>query len=233
MGTGWSIKKNENITSFTWVSISGSTTTCYTGAKVTVFMYHYIREHDPHDDSIVRDLSVVPAEFEKHMDFFEKLATQNRITLMQGTEFFNSLKNNCYPSKNIALFTADDGWSDSFESLFPIASKYHIPFFLGIIASKIDAKGFVSWNNILEIIQNPLFTISSHSVHHLDQDRLSQEAEKTEICESKKTLENLTHKIIESYIFPSGRMSSNSTTILKQCDYILLGQHHMDITTDH
>lgn len=216
-----SITKNNGINSFIWVDNKIKSINCYSGARVTVLMYHYIREHDPLDDTIVRDLSVIPAEFEKHMDFIEKLAIQKRITLMQGSEFFMALKNNCYPSKNIVLLSSDDGWGDTFDSLFPIASKYHIPFFLGIISSKIDVKGFVSWEHILEIIKNPLFTISSHSIHHLDQDKLSPEAEKTEICESKKTLENLTHQPINSYIFPSGRMSSSSSNILKECWYTI------------
>lgn len=140
---------------------------------------------------------------------------------MNGDDFLKALDKNCFPSKNIWIFTSDDGWSDTYTDLFPIAHEYRVPFFLGIIGNRIDAAGFVTKKQIQEISKNPLFTITSHSMTHGEQNWMDRETETYEICESKNILEQILQKNILTYMYPEGRMSKNSQEISQKCGYQL------------
>ena len=185
-------------------------------------MYHYIRDDDPRDTKITHDLSIPPSVFDGQMNVIEKLAQSGSITLMKGDDFMNTLKNGCYPSEHIWIFTDDDGWSDSYSELMPIAANHGIPFFFGVIGNRIDQHGFITSGEVRALADNPLFTISSHSLTHDDESKMSVEKEQEEMCESKKLLENITGRSIHTYIYPSGRMNaSGSTENLRTCGYTL------------
>jgi peptidoglycan/xylan/chitin deacetylase (PgdA/CDA1 family) len=133
---------------------------------------------------------------------------------------------NCYPNRNVFVFTDDDGWIDAYAGLAPIAKKYAVPFSFGIIASRLGAPGFVSAKEVAALARDPLFSIASHSVSHSDQDAISEPAERREICESKIILERLTGKPVAAFVYPAGRMSVNSSKILRECGYDLAFTTH-------
>jgi peptidoglycan/xylan/chitin deacetylase (PgdA/CDA1 family) len=146
----------------------------------------------------------------------------NGVQLMQGNDFLHALDTNCFPWRIIWIFTSDDGWEDTYTDLVPIATANGVPFFLGIIAGKLDSTGFVSRAQLQELSQNPLVTISSHSIHHTNQAELSAGEEKNEICDSKKILEELIQKPVMTFIYPIGRINqSSSMQNLKSCGYTL------------
>lgn len=180
-------------------------------------MYHYVRTHDPRDNAATTDLSIDPKDFRIHMQYIQELRKDGKIYTMNGPDFLKALDANCFPAKHIWIFTSDDGWSDTYTDLFPIAHEYNIPFFLGIIGNRIDTTGFVTKEQVQEISKIPLFTISSHSMTHSEQNRMDIKTETYEICESKKILENILEKPILTYIYPEGRMSKNSQEITKEC----------------
>ncbi len=182
-------------------------------------MYHYVRSPDPRDNPSTRDLSVDPRDFRTHMSYIRDQANIWNIHLMNWEDFIMSLKSGCFPEDHIWVFTSDDGWSDTYDSLVPIAREYRIPFFLGIITDKLDTKGFVTRSQVQEISRDPLFTISSHSISHTEQDKMIESQEYDTMCESKTILEILIQKPVESYIYPVWKMSKNSTKIAKKCGY--------------
>ncbi len=195
---------------------------CAKNPKIRFFMYHYIRNDDPLDTIGTHNLSIPPSIFDGQMNMIEKLSQSGSITLMKGEDFLSSLKSSCYPSENIWIFTDDDGWSDSHSDLMPIAANHSIPFFFGIIGNRIDKHGFVTSGEVRSLASNPLFTISSHSLTHADESKMSIENEQKEMCESKKILENIIGKSVNTYIYPSGRMNaSGSTQNLKTCGYTI------------
>ena len=194
---------------------------CIRDPKVRFFMYHYIRGDDTRDTRGTHELSIPPDIFEEQMQVIHRLETTGLITLMRGQEFLTAEKSRCYPGKNIWIFTADDGWVDSYNSLYPIAKKYQIPFFFWIIANRLDMSGFVSKLQVQEIANDPLFTISSHSLTHSDESRMAPIIEENEMCESKKILETTIGKRIDTYIYPSGKIGTRSVENLKKCGYLL------------
>jgi len=216
-------KKTENITEITPPK-------CIQNPKITFFMYHYIRNNDTRDTPTTTGLSVPPALFDTQMAEVERLKETGKITLMNGDKFLDALDENCFPGKNIWIFTADDGWVDTNDFLVPIATKYQVPFFLGIITSRFGVAGFVSEQNVVDFSKNPLMTISSHSVTHSEHSLLTKEQEHYEMCESKRALEHLTNTKIRTYIYPSGKMNpltSEATAI--ECGYSLAWTTHFGI----
>jgi peptidoglycan/xylan/chitin deacetylase (PgdA/CDA1 family) len=194
-------------------------TPCFQEPEIQFFMYHYIRDHDLRDAPATRDLSLAPHDFRTHMAHIRELSNRGDITLMSWGDFLNSIQTGCFPWERIWIFTSDDGWVDSYLYLFPIASEYRVPFFLWIIGDRIDTNGFMTSAQIMEIAQNPLFTLSSHSMTHTSQSKMTETIEHEEICTSKQQLEDLIHLPIWSYIYPIWHMSPQSAKILKECGY--------------
>lgn len=195
---------------------------CIPRPDIHFFMYHYIRDADPYDTPSTQDLSVSPALFEAHMQKVRSIADTWKIMLMIGEDFERSIRSGCFPGENVWIFTADDGWSDSFTDLAPIATRYQVPFFLGIIAGDIGKKWFVTSDEVVKLSQDPLITIASHSLFHEDHSKLSFEALTSNLCESKQILEKLTLKPIFAYVYPSGRLNHEfDTAIEKKCGYSL------------
>lgn len=195
---------------------------CIKDPNIEFFMYHYIRDHDPHDNFYTKDLSVAPVLFEAHMLEIESLAKEKKIYLMQWNDFIYALDSWCFPGKNIWIFTADDGWIDMKDSLVPIVSRHGIPFFLWIITNRLDTSWFLSKNDVENISKNPLITISSHSISHSDNSKLSVNEETHEMCDSREILKNLSGQKVETYTYPSGRINPTiDESIAKKCGYKL------------
>jgi peptidoglycan/xylan/chitin deacetylase (PgdA/CDA1 family) len=201
---------------------TGSLPICIRDPQVSTFMFHYIRDYDPRDTAITKWLSIPPAIFDEDMKTIDTLRKKWLITLMNGEEFLNSWTTGCYPGKNIWIMTSDDGWSDSYIALMPIAKKYQIPFFFGIITKKVWAQGFMTETDIRTLSENPLFTISSHSLEHEDQSHTSTGRENTIMCESRRYLESVTGKSVITYVYPSGKLDPmKSPQNARACGYML------------
>lgn len=169
-------------------------------------MYHYIRYHHENDSPMLKSLSVEPNTFEEQMKTVSELEKTGKIALMTGDDFLKALENNCFPHKKIFIFTADDGWSDNFYTLAPIAEKYNIPFIFGIVSGTTKMHNFVTEDEIKILSENPLFTIASHTITHSPLNYGSIQKAKSEICDSKKQLEKITGKKINFFIYPYGKI---------------------------
>lgn len=236
----WEVKKyTENITTLTPVVISSemfnnskiedktqqeefaSDWICFSSPEVKVFMYHYVRDDDPRDTPSTRSLSVTPDNFDAHMQSIRRLANKQKITLMNGDDFVSAFEKRCFPSKNIWIFTADDGWSDNVEYLAPIAEKYNIPFIFGIISGVVGKKWFVTEEDVKNLSKNPLFTIASHTTTHREVNKIALAQSRKEICDSKVQLEKMINKEVKMFIYPMWKIGNNSPRFLKECGYSL------------
>lgn len=203
---------------------------CVQNPKITFFMYHYIRNNDTRDTPTTTGLSVPPTLFDAQMAEVERLKEAGKITLMNGEKFLDALDSNCFPGKTVWIFTADDGWIDMHDFLVPIATKYQIPFFLGIITSRFGVTGFINEEQVIDFSKNPLMTISSHSVTHSEHSLLTKEQEHYEMCESKRALEKLISRPVRTYIYPSGKMNPEASEASAiGCGYSLAWTTHFGI----
>lgn len=205
---------------FSWNTINTQWWKCVYHPKVYFFMYHYVRDYDQRDTPITHDLSISPNEFREHMKKVHELSESWKISLMNGDSFIEAIRTNCFSHENIWIFSADDGWSDMYSNLYPIINEYRIPFFLGVVTDFLDKSGFISTWELLAMSKNPIVTIASHSVSHIDNSKLEEAQERHEACDSKKILERIIDKEVYAYIYPSGRINKLiDERILNECGY--------------
>jgi peptidoglycan/xylan/chitin deacetylase (PgdA/CDA1 family) len=125
----------------------------------------------------------------------------------------------CYDNTHIFIFTADDGWSDIYDTLVPITGIYDVPFVLGIIYSRLGTEGFITRDQLREMSTYTRVTIASHTMDHLDQRNIDTKTRLHEICTSRTSLQNLINKPISTLVYPSGRYTRESMYIAEKCGY--------------
>jgi peptidoglycan/xylan/chitin deacetylase (PgdA/CDA1 family) len=128
-------------------------------------------------------------------------------------------RENCYNNAHIFIFTADDGWSDTYDTLVPITGIYDVPFILGIVYSRLGTEGFVTHDQLREMSTYSRVTIASHTMDHLDQRNIDTKTRLQEICASRTAIQNLINKSISTLVYPSGRYTHESIYIAEKCGY--------------
>lgn len=117
-----------------------------------------------------------------------------------------------------AIVTFDDVPDNVYYNAYPILNELQIPFVLFITTSFIDKAGFLSLDQLKELVSNPLCTVGAHTVTHpmLRNVRNSKE----EMRQSKIQLENLLGEEVDFLAYPFGRQSSVSRKVMKQAEAI-------------
>lgn len=194
---------------------------CFATAEISVFMYHYTKHSQPTDSKVDQNLSITPEALTAQLSVVRALANSGQIAVARVSDLARFKAEKCFPAERVFAFSADDGQENNYAYLVPAAQEYQIPFTLGIITSKIDAPGFMSHQEISRALKTGYIDIASHSVNHMDQNKLSESAERKEVCDSKNTLESLFGVTVGTFIYPAGKTSSHSAALLRECGYTL------------
>jgi len=193
--------------------------------NISIYMYHYVRpSHRDPQWSIIWGNSITPGTFDTHMAYVHALQKENKVHVWFMSELEQWQKEDCFPHKNIFIFTADDWWRDNYAYLFPTATKYGIKFNLGIIYDKTKATEkregpFSSIEEVQEMANHPLIEIQSHSMTHADLRMLPYHEQVQEICSSKEWLESLLGIEINTFIAPYWWITASLPLIAKSCGY--------------
>jgi peptidoglycan/xylan/chitin deacetylase (PgdA/CDA1 family) len=132
-------------------------------------------------------------------------------------------------SRRIAI-TFDDGYSDNLEWAAPILEKYGFRATIFCISGK---PGRLSdWDKDPRWVGHPLldikqmreldqlgFEIGSHTRTHPDLSKLSDRAVEEELIGSRKELEDMLGRSVETFCYPYGRFSPTSPLIAKKAGY--------------
>jgi peptidoglycan/xylan/chitin deacetylase (PgdA/CDA1 family) len=192
--------------------------------KVPVLIYHKIDY--PTSDSLVRGGFTPPKRFARQLRYLKK---QGFVfyTASELIEFYR--KNGEFPPKGITL-TFDDGWKDNYTNAFPVlrelgikATIFLVPSCIGQVSSKVVAKGENGREHLSEeeILEMSRFGIDfgSHTVNHLHLHKISPEAVKYEVEESKKQIENLLQKLCSTFAYPAGFYNDIAEKAVKDAGY--------------
>ena len=110
------------------------------------------------------------------------------------------------PKKHGVCLTFDDAYDD-----FPIdlLEKHQLKAVLAVPTALIGESGYLTWDQVKRLAQNPLIRLASHSHTHAD---LSKPADlQTEIIYSKSLIEP-----VDTFIFPYGKYSPEALLLAKQ-----------------
>ncbi|MBI3385696.1 polysaccharide deacetylase family protein [Candidatus Gottesmanbacteria bacterium] len=183
--------------------------------KVPVLLYHYIEVAPPQDpargalatppDVLDTQFALLAAGGFTPITFDELAAAMNgKITL---------------PAKPVIL-TFDDGYADFYANAYPILQKYHMKAVSFIPTGLIGGGNYMTWGQVEELARSPYVVFGAHSIHHPDLTRLSLAALRSEIVESKHTLESHVGYIVNWFAYPYGLFDENVVSDVRGAGYI-------------
>jgi len=135
------------------------------------------------------------------------------------SELAERVENNTVKHKFVVV-TLDDGYQDNLTHALPIFEKYNVPFCIFITKNYIQ-QGYLPYmmlneQQVLQLSKHPLCTIGSHTLSHPQLSKLSEQQQYLEIKDCIIWLENLTHKKVDIFAFPSGSYNKTTLKILQQ-----------------
>ncbi len=125
-------------------------------------------------------------------------------------------------SKCIAI-TLDDGYQDNYDVAYPIFKKYNVPFCIYVATGYIDAKfiaredspSILTKEQLIELNNDPLCTLGSHTVTHPNLAQLTIKEQEDEIEGGIRAMEQITGHKITNMAIPYGVKNEGTMKILK------------------
>ena len=179
---------------------------------VPILMYHYISNLPPNADNIRRELTVEPAIFRQHLEFFRDEGYQT-ISL---ADLHNALtQGQPLPEKPIIL-TFDDSYIDHYTNVFPMLKEFGFMGVFFVITSTADNNNpaHLSWDQITEMA-NTGMRMQAHTKNHAELDNRSYDFLVYEIMGSIESLEAYTGRKVEYLSYPVGRYDNFTLQIVQ------------------
>jgi len=166
---------------------------------VPVIMYHNIDEN-----SGTSRLSVSPVNFERQMRFLKN--RHYNVVSLEGLA--DMVIKNKFPGKTIAI-TFDDGYEDNYLNAYPVLKKFGLRATIFIIPAMVGSRGYLTWDQIMEMSGSGVITIGSHSMTHPWLPSQPEEKLAPEIAGSKRAIENKIGKDVNAFSYPQGGFNEN------------------------
>ena len=160
--------------------------------------------HDIHSKRKYTDMSTPIELFEKHI----------RIIKESGYEIVSKIDK---PIGQIEI-SFDDGFLGIYKNI-NIIKELDLPIQLFVITSNLDAPNYINKSQLLELDSFSQITISSHTHKHSILNKISEIEIEIELETSKKILEDILNKQINSLCFPEGKFSNKVIEIAKKTGY--------------
>ncbi|MEX0271065.1 polysaccharide deacetylase family protein [Leptolyngbyaceae cyanobacterium UHCC 1019] len=181
-------------------------------AKVPVMMYHDILP-----EKLVF-FDVTPQEFEQHL----QLIKQKGLTPISMDQLVVHLRTGSpLPAKPI-LLSFDDGYKGHYDYVYPLLKKYNYPALFSIYTVKVGkqmGRSSLNWEQLREMVKDPLITIASHSVNHTVMEGLTPAQLLLETQESKRILEAELGRSIRYFTYPEGKFDKAALESVQAAGY--------------
>lgn len=174
---------------------------------IPVLMYHSISTIPGNN------LGVPVEQFAEEMNW---LKSQDYTTLSLE-DFYQALADHKPIPQKPILITFDDGYSDNYQSAWPILREngFRATFF--IITNSVGS-GMMTWEQLAELADYGN-SIASHTQSHPDLSIISSQQLEKELALSKKDLESHLGKSVEALCFPSSRYNDKTLETMSKLGY--------------
>jgi len=112
----------------------------------------------------------------------------------------------------------DDGFLGIYKNI-NVIKELDVPLQLFIISSKLDTSNYINKSQLLELDFLSQITISSHTHTHKILTKISESEIEIELGTSKKLLEDILNKKVNTLCFPEGRFNKKVIEITKKMGY--------------
>jgi len=177
--------------------------------RVPVLMYHHVEPIDLANAEGHAQLTVDSGVFDSQM----KYLVDNGYKTISADELVNALISHQRISKAVVV-TLDDGYSDNYNYAFQIAKKYNIVLNLMIPTGLIGNPGYMSWDNLKEMVSSGIVNAYDHTWSHYSMPRGDMAKEEMEIMTAKKQLEEYLGREVKIFAYPYGSLNQTSVDIL-------------------
>jgi|GEM_PF-2961813 peptidoglycan/xylan/chitin deacetylase (PgdA/CDA1 family) len=110
------------------------------------------------------------------------------------------------------LLTFDDGYDSQYEVAQNILSQQEIPAIFFIVTNWVGRKGYMTWQQLRELVEYRQFSIGSHTVNHPNLINLSDKDLDHELSYSKSTIEDKLGTSCGLFAIPFGKKTKHYTS---------------------
>lgn len=181
--------------------------------ELPILMYHSI--------SSGNSLRVPKSEFAAHMKWLK----DNDYVTLSPEEVYRVFTTNSMPSKKSVLITFDDGYTDNYTKAFPILKQYELKATIFMIEQSIGRPNHLTDEQMDEMMAHGI-SIESHTIHHLELNRLSKQQQEEELKGSKTFFDQRFSQRTRMVSYPVGRYNEETLKLAKEAGY------QMAVTTE-
>ncbi|MCP8952140.1 polysaccharide deacetylase family protein [Bacillus safensis] len=181
--------------------------------ELPILMYHSI--------SSGNSLRVPKSEFASHMKWLK----ENDYVTLSPEEAYQVLTTNSIPSEKYVLITFDDGYTHNYTKAFPILKQYGMKATIFMIEQSIGRPNHLTDEQMDEMMAHGI-SIESHTIHHLELNRLSKQQQEEELKGSKTFFDQRFSQRTRMVSYPVGRYNEETLKLAKEAGY------QMAVTTE-
>lgn len=157
---------------------------------------------------------VEPEKFEEQM----KLLYDWEYTPVTVGMLLKAIKEGAELPPRPVIITFDDGHLDNYTTAFPIMKKFGFTGVLYIVGNYMGTDGYMTAAQIREMVASG-WEVGSHSMNHLDLQKLEEEVQYIEIVESRDKLETEIGVPVRTFAYPFGLMNDSAGSLVHTAAY--------------
>ncbi|PID66180.1 MAG: hypothetical protein CR975_04195 [Gammaproteobacteria bacterium] len=186
--------------------------------SIPILMYHCIAATT---NKRLKNLFVSPERFNKHMSILHHLGYQG-LSMRDLLPYLKGEKHG-----KVVGITFDDGYQNNLINAAPTLKKYRFGATCYLVSAKVGS--YNQWDENKGIPRAALMTvdevkqwlddgldIGSHTVNHVDLNRVDKTTAKLEIVQSKAMIEEIFNRDVVDFCYPYGKYSTEIESIVKK-----------------
>lgn len=190
--------------------------------KIPIITYHHVLLFDANEHKKTQrsPFTLAMDRFFEHMEFI----AENGYRTIHLDQLLDRVSSQSTRNENdrVVVITFDDGWVDNFEHAFPILNAFGLIATFFVITGKIGSKGYMSWEQLLEL-KNHGMRIESHTHDHIPLEFLSKAEIQRQLSNSRTFLEDKLNDNAWHISFPHGSYNKLVLDTAKEMEFRTCG----------
>ena len=183
--------------------------------SVPVIFYHHVEPMAQATTAGHAQLTVDSEKFESHMQYLN----DRGYTSITAEELVTAVTTHTsLPGKPIVV-SIDDGYSDIYNYAFPILKKYNIKTSLFISTGLLGNSGYMTWENLREMVGSGLVSVYNHTWSHYSLGRGDSSKIAYEIDTAQGQFQEYLGKKPTIFAYPYGITSQAAVDVLQKSGF--------------